>query len=207
MVANRLGYLVHAALDHVGPPVSVGGHRGIGPAWQRDRCELLTKGDRIGKRGHRSRDVLMDTRIARRDPDVAAGRLAVRGVSETRAQTLHRARLFCPGTRPGLQNAVRAPITGRQGQARDRVGVDRLEQREWLSGGHPYFLPGRPEVEITEVAMRATDVEEIDLRIYRQAGAPIRAHRVKLRDGELQQQARPQSAERLGDDDPETVQS
>jgi hypothetical protein len=86
------------------------------------------------------------------------------------------------------------------------VGVDRLEQRDWLTGGHPYFLPGRPEVEIAEVAMRATDVEEIDLRIHRQARATIRAHRVKLRDRELKQQARPESAERLGDDDPETVQ-
>jgi hypothetical protein len=54
--------------------------------------------------------------------------------------------------------------------------------------------------------MRATDVEEIDLRIHRQARATIRAHRVKLRDRELEQQARPESAERLGDDDPETVQ-
>src|SRR6185312_7495313 len=163
-------------------------HRGIGPAWQRGRCELLTKGDRIGKRGHRSRDVLMDARIVRRDPDVAAGDVTVRGVPETRAQTLHRARLFCPGTRPGLQNTVRARLTGRQGQARDPVGVDRLEQRDWLGGGYPYFFPGRLEVEITEVAMRATDVEEIDLRIHRQARAPIGAHRVKPRDRELEQQ-------------------
>jgi hypothetical protein len=36
--------------------------------------------------------------------------------------------------------------------------------------------------------------------------APIRAHRVKLRDRELKQQARPESAQRLGDDDPEAVQ-
>src|SRR5262249_56767121 len=82
MVANRLGYLVHATLDRVGPPVSVGRHRGIGPAWQRGRWEPLPKGDRIGKRGHRGRDVLVATRLPPRKPDAAAGRMTDRGAPE-----------------------------------------------------------------------------------------------------------------------------
>jgi hypothetical protein len=86
------------------------------------------------------------------------------------------------------------------------VGIDRLEQCHRLSGSHPHFLPGRPEVEITEVAVRAADVKQVDLRVHRRARAALRANRVELRYRELKQQACPEAAQRLGDDDPEAVQ-